>query len=75
MLSKPTSECDATAIAMSLMQERQIRTYLISGYERSSCDNRHVADQSPRTRYLYFQNSIRTGIVDELAESLGRRME
>lgn len=28
------------------------------------------ADQSPRTRYLYFQNSIRAGIVDELAQSL-----
>ena len=37
--------------------------------------NFRITDQSSRTRYIYFQNSICAGIVDELAQSLGRRME
>ena len=37
--------------------------------------NFRIVDRSPRTRYLYFQNSIGAGIVGELAQSLVRRME
>ena len=37
--------------------------------------NFRIVDRSPRTRYLYFQNSIGAGIVGGLAQSLVRRME
>ena len=31
-------------------------------------------DCRPVARYVYFQNSIRSSIVDEFAKSLGKRM-